>query len=126
MCIIKCVSARRNFYLPVKFASHLYMFFNYTETARMIEHLFVYLLVQIDRNHPLLLVLRRFSFYYIIDFNKHIYVKNTIAILRQHRGVQELGRVSICPTTSINSLVRICETPSSRLIQIRNRYNSLE
>ena len=46
MCIIKCVSARRNLYLSVKFAAHLYLFFNYTETARMIERLFVPFLVE--------------------------------------------------------------------------------
>ena len=121
MCIIKYVSVRRNLYSPVKFALHLYVFFNYTETAWMIERLFVHLLVQLDRSHPSLRFLRRFSFHHSIDFNKNIYTENTIAILRQQRNVQELGRVSICPTVSINSLVRIRETPSSRLIQIRNR-----
>ena len=120
MCIIKCVSARRNLYSPVKFAAHLYVFLTYTKTARMIKRLFVHELIRLDRNHPSLRFLRRFSFYFTIDFNKYIYSKKTIAILRQPRGVLELGRVSICPTTSINSLVRICETPSSRLIQIRN------
>ena len=120
MCIIKCVSALRNLYSPVKFAAHLYVFFNYTETARMIERLFVHKLIRLDRNQPSLRFLRRFSFLLHYRFQqKHLY-KNTIAILRQQRGVQELGRVSICPTTSINSLVWICETPSSRLIQIRN------
>ena len=62
MCIIKCVSARRNLYSPVKFAAHLYVFLIYTETARMIERLFVHLLVRLDRNHPSLRFLRRFSF----------------------------------------------------------------
>ena len=70
MCIIKCVSTRRNLYSPVKFAAHLYVFLNYTETARMIERLFIHLLVQLDRNHPSLRFLRRFSFYHAIDFNK--------------------------------------------------------
>ena len=61
MCIIKCVGARRNLYSPVKFAAHLYVFFNYSETARMIERLFVHLLVQLHRNHPSLRFLRRFT-----------------------------------------------------------------
>ena len=81
MRIIKCASARCNLYSPVMLAAHLYVFFNYTETARMIERLFVHLLVELDRNHSSLRFLRRFSFYYIIDFNKHINIKNTIAIL---------------------------------------------
>ena len=121
MCIIKYVSAHRNLYSPVKYASHFYVFFNYLETARMIERLFVHLLVQLDRNHLSLRFLRRFSFLLHHRFQqKHLY-KNTIAILRQQQGVKELGRVPISPTTCINSLVRICETPSSRLIQIRKK-----
>ena len=122
MRIIKCVSVRRNCIHQLSLPRIYTCFFNYIETARMIERLFVHLLVRLDRNHPSLRFLRRFSFffYYIINFNKYIYIENTITILRQQRKVQELGRVSICPITSINPLVRICETTSSRLIQIRD------
>ena len=62
VCIIKYVSARRNLYAPVKFTAHLYVFFNYSETARMIERLFVHLLLLLDRNHRSLRFLRRFFF----------------------------------------------------------------
>ena len=117
MCIIKYVSTRRNLYSPVKFAAHFYVFFNYLETSRMIGT-FVRSFALSIRSEPsiaafLFLSHHRFPI-------KNIYTKNTIAILRRQRKVQQLGCVSICPTVTMNSLVRICKTPSSRLIQIRN------
>ena len=62
MCIIKCVTARRNCIHQLNLPRIYTCFFNYLETARMIERLFVHLLVQLRRNHPSLHFLRRFSF----------------------------------------------------------------
>ena len=100
-------------------AAHLYVFYLYRN--RSDDRTLVRSCARSVRSEPTLAAFASFLFfYYTIECNKYIYTKNTITILRQQRGVQELGRVSICPTISINSLVRICETPSSRVIQIRN------
>ena len=87
----------------------------------MIERLFVHLLIQLHRKHPSLRFLRRFSFFITPSLSiKHLY-KNTTAILRQQRGVRSSGAFLFAQLYQFNSPVRICETPSSRLIQIRNR-----
>ena len=118
MNTIKCIRARRNLYFTSKqdCCAFIRILFGWT-----LERLLIFLPTRLSSKfnyHPFLRFLRRF---FTINFN---YMKKEIAILRQQRrhirGVQEIGLVPVHSTTPINPLVRIRETPSSRLIEIRN------